>query len=167
MLKRVEKEQIVADLKDKFSKSQAVFLTNLVGLTSNKAVDVRKKVRDAKGTMVVARNTLFALATKGTPLETAVSQIKGPHALAFAFEDAAAVAKCLKDASDDTEGLVSLKAASLDGKLLNTAELKTLASLPSRDQMLATLLATFNAPASAFVRVLHSIKEQKEKAIQA
>ena len=88
--------------------------------------------------------------------------LKGPHAVAFAYEDAAAVAKCLKKAGDEHENVVELKAGLLDGKLLSKEELVQLANLPGKDQMLATLLATFNAPIGAFARVLEAIREQKE-----
>ena len=58
---------------------------------------------------------------------------------------------------------MDLKAGILDGQILTKAQVQQLADLPSRDQMLGTLLATFMAPASAFARVLYAIKEQKEQ----
>ena len=82
--------------------------------------------------------------------------------MAFAFKDAAAVAKKLTEVNKDFE-LVSIKAGALPDKVLTPAEIKQLASLPSREQMLATVLATFNAPVSAFVRVLNAIKEKQEQ----
>jgi large subunit ribosomal protein L10 len=162
MLNRTEKEAIIQDLKVDIGNAKAIFLTNLIGITSNDAVKVRKAVRDAKGKMVVTRNTLFRKASTGTPAEQLLADLKGPHALAFAFDDAAAVAKCLKEAGADLE-LVELKGGVLDGKVLSKAQVKQLADLPSRDQMLGTLLATFMAPASAFARVLYAINEKKEK----
>lgn len=161
MLSRSEKEAIVNGLKDDISNAKAVFLTNLIGVTSNESVKVRKDVRDAKGKVVITRNTLFERAAKGTDVEGLLKGLKGPTAVAFAFEDTAAVAKCLFEAGKELE-LVELKGGILDGKLLSPAELKALAQLPSRDQMLATLLATFNAPISALARVLNAIKESKE-----
>ena len=68
-----------------------------------------------------------------------------------------------KKAGESSENLVSLKAGLLEGKLLSSEELTTLANLPGKDQMLATLLATFNAPIGAFARVLNAIKEQKRR----
>tara|TARA_B100000927_G_scaffold98052_1_gene79324 strand:+ start:525 stop:983 length:459 start_codon:yes stop_codon:yes gene_type:complete len=147
------------------SSSTAVFLTNLVGLSSNDAVELRKQVREAGGSISVSRNTLFRMAAEGSPAEESFKDLKGPHALAFANEDAAAVAKCLKEAGKNSDDLVSLKAGLLEGKLLTKEELLTLANLPGKDQMLATLLATFNAPIGAFARVLNAIKEQKEETL--
>ena len=161
MLNRAEKEAIISDIKANIEKSQAIFLTNLIGITSNDAVSVRKAVRESNGKLIVARNTLFKKAAAGTPVEALVANLHGPHALAFAYDDAAATAKCLKTANSTME-LVELKGGVLEGNLLSKAEVKQLADLPSRDQMLGTLLATFMAPASAFARVLHAIKEKKE-----
>lgn len=162
MLNRSEKEAIIQDLQKDIGNAKAIFLTNLIGIKSNDAVSVRKAVRDSKGKMVVTRNTLFKKAAAGTPVEALVANLSGPHALAFAFEDPAAVAKCLKEAGA-TLDLVDLKGGVLDGQMLTKAQVKQLADLPSRDQMLGTLLATFLAPVSAFARVLYAIQEKKEK----
>ena len=162
MLNRSEKEAIIQDLKKDIGNAKAIFLTNLIGIKSNDAVSVRKAVRDSNGKMVVTRNTLFRKASMGTPAESLLADLKGPHALAFAFDDPAAVAKCLKVAGS-TLDLVDMKGGVLDGVMLSKAQVKQLADLPSRDQMLGTLLATFLAPVSAFARVLYAIQEKKEK----
>ena len=162
MLNRSEKEAIIQDLVKDIGRAKAIFLTNLIGIKSNEAVSVRKAVRDSNGKMVVTRNTLFKKAAAGTSLESLVSDLSGPHALAFAFDDPAAVAKSLKEAGATLE-LVELKGGVLDGQMLTKAQVKQLADLPSRDQMLGTLLATFLAPVSAFARVLYAIQEKKEK----
>ena len=161
MLTRANKESIVSGLKSDFEKAQAVFLTNLIGVKSNDANAIRKSIRDVKGKVVITRNSLIEIAAKGTQCESILKDLKGPNAVAIAYEDAAAVAKCLKDAGKDNE-LIELRSGVLDGKDLSVEEVIQLANLPSRDQMLATLLATFMAPTSAFVRVLNSIREQKE-----
>ena len=162
MLTRSSKEEIVKGIQDDIGNASAVILTNLIGVTSNESVAIRKEIRDAGGKVVVARNTLFRKAAEGTDLEQMLTDLKGPHALAFAFEDAAAVAKCLKEASKENEA-VAFKAGFLDGKALGVEDLKALADLPSRDEMLGTLLATFNAPISALARVMNSIREKKEE----
>ncbi len=161
MLNRDDKQAIIEGLKKDIGNAKAVFLTNLIGVTANDSVAIRKSVRDNKGKVVVTRNTLFVKAAVGTPVADLVANLKGPHALAFAFDDVAAVAKSLKDAGDNSE-LVTLKGGLLDGQLLTQAQVKQLASLPGRDQMLGTLLATFIAPVSAFARVLNAIKDKKE-----
>lgn len=163
MITRSQKEAQVAKIKENIAASRALFLTNLVGLDSNTAVSVRKNVRDANGAVVITRNTLFELAAKGTKAEGVLKNLKGNNAVAFAFEDAPGVAKALYDASKEHEEIVFLSAGLLGDEELSKEKIIELAKLPSRDQMLATLLATFNAPLSAFVRVMDAVKRKKEE----
>lgn len=163
MMTRAEKDAVVSSVRAQIEKSQAVFLTNLVGIPSVDSVRIRKNVREAKGHMVITRNTLFIRAAKGTFAEPLLTDLKGTSALAFAYEDAAAVAKVINDASGEFTDIVTVKGGMLGTQKLSKAEVVALAKLPSRDQMLGTLLATFNAPVSAFARVLFAINEQKEK----
>ncbi|OFZ39000.1 MAG: 50S ribosomal protein L10 [Bdellovibrionales bacterium RIFOXYB1_FULL_39_21] len=161
-MNRAEKEAVIGEVKTNISKAKAIFLTNLVGIESNNANAIRKSVRDVKGKLMITKNSLFEIAAKGTDYEKLLVNLKGSSAVAFAYDDVAAVAKCLRDAGAEKE-LVTLRGGMLDGKLLNTNDIKQLASLPSKPQMLATLLATFMAPASSFVRVLDAVREKKEK----
>ncbi len=162
MMTRAEKDVVVTSLKERIEKSQAVFLTNLVGIPSNDAVRIRKGVREAKGFMAITKNTLFARAAKGTYAEPLLKDLVGNNAVAFAYDDAAAVAKVVNDAAGEFENIVVVKGGMLGAQKLSKAEVVALAKLPSRDQMLATLLATFNAPVGAFVRVLDAVAKQKE-----
>jgi large subunit ribosomal protein L10 len=162
MMTRAEKDAVVSSIKEKIEKSQAVFLTNLVGIPSVDSVRIRKNVREANGHVVITRNTLFARAAVGTFAEGLLADLKGSTAVAFAYEDAAAVAKIINDASGEFNDIVTVQGGMLGTQKLSKAEVVALAKLPSRDQMLGTLLATFNAPVSAFARVLFAIQEQKQ-----
>ena len=162
MLKKEQKNEIIKNLREDIENSKAFFLTNFIGLTSNDAVEVRKNVREANGKVVVTRNTLFGKAAEGTKAENLLKDLKGPHAIAFAFEDAPGVAKVVKNAAKDFEEIVSFKGGFLGDEELDVNKIKALADLPSREEMLGTLLATFNAPISALARVLFAIQEQKE-----
>ena len=163
---RTDKETIVSGLRAKIDKSKALFLTNLIGVASNDANILRKNVREADGSVVIARNTLFRKAAEGTSAQDLLAKLKGPSAVAFAFEDAPGVAKALYDAGKEHE-LIELRGGLLGDQELTKADVEALAKLPSRDQMLATVLATFNAPVGAFVRVLDAIREQKESGGEA
>lgn len=158
---RAEKDVIIKDLREKIEKANGIFLTNLIGITSNQAVDIRRKVRESNGAVVVTRNTLFGKASEGTYAEELLKDLKGSNALAFAFEDAPGVAKAIYEASKDLEH-VTLRDGYLKQKLLPSTEVEALAKLPSRDEMLGTLLATFNAPISAFARLMNSVKDEME-----
>ena len=72
MITRQKKDAVIADLRDKITNSRAMFLTNVIGLTANDTVELRKKVREANGALVVTRNTLFGKAAEGTYAEEAL-----------------------------------------------------------------------------------------------
>lgn len=162
MLTRTRKEEIVASLKKDIEQASAIFLTNLIGIASNDSTAIRKGVRDASGKVVITRNTLISRAAVGTPAEGILKNLKGPHAVAIAFEDAPGVAKVLKTASKDHE-VIEFFGGLLNGEELSVQQINALADLPSREEMLGTLLATFIAPISAFARLLNSIKDECEK----
>jgi len=164
MLNRSQKEEIVKEVNALLTSSKAVFITNVVGMPSVESVKLRADIRSLKGQVVVTKNTLFKLAAEKTAAEDLLKNLSGPHALVFANEsgDPAAIAKALNTAID-AHPCISFKGGILDGKIISGQEVKQLAGLPSRDQMLGTLLATFMAPVSAFARVLHAVKEQKEQ----
>lgn len=167
MMTRAEKDAVVSSIREKIEKSQAVFLTNLVGIPSVDSVRIRKHVREANGHIAITRNTLFSRAAVGTYAEGLLKDLKGSTAVAFAFDDAAAVAKIVNDAAGEFDKIVTIKGGMLGDQKLSTAEVVALAKLPSRNEMLGTLLATFNAPVSAFARVLFAIQEQKGGPVEA
>src|SRR5690606_31269432 len=164
MMTRAEKDVVVAGIKANIEKAQAVFLTNLVGIPSVDSVRIRKQVREAKGHMVITRNTLFARAAKGTHVEGLLADLKGSTAVSFAFEDAPAVAKIINDAAGEFDGIVTVKGGMSDRKALSKAEFISLTKPPSRAEMLGTLLATFYALVFGFSRVLKAIREEQDPA---
>ncbi|MGH1469491.1 MAG: 50S ribosomal protein L10, partial [Bdellovibrionales bacterium] len=66
MITRADKEAVIKDLKEKITNSRAMFLTNVIGMEANQAVELRKTIRESKGALVVTRNTLFGKAAEGT-----------------------------------------------------------------------------------------------------
>ena len=166
MLTRAQKDVLITGLKKDLEGAKAVFLTDLIGITANDSVSIRKSVRQAEGKMIVTKNTFFRIASEGTPYEELLKSLKGTNAIAVAFNEAPAVAKAIYDASEDLEP-VELRGGLLDGKELSVDEIKALAKLPSREEMLGTLLATFNAPISAFVRTMEQIRAKKEEGGEA
>ena len=161
MMKRAQKDELIANLKKDIESARGIFLTNLIGISSNDAVALRKGIRESEGKIVVTRNTLFRIASQGTIAEEMLANLKGPHALAFAFEDAPGVAKALKIAGKEHE-VVELRGGILNGEVLSLQQVLELADLPSRDEMLGTVLATMMAPVSAFARLANSIKDECE-----
>lgn len=161
MITRAQKDAVIKDLKEKISNSSALFLTNVIGMEGTQAVELRKTIRESKGALIVTRNTLFGKAAEGTYAEDLFKGLKGTNAVAFAFEDAPGVAKALLETSKEIEA-VTLGKGFLNEELLDETRVMALAKLPSRDQMLGTLLATFQAPVSSLARLLNAIKDECE-----
>ena len=161
MITRESKSAVIKDLKEKIESSKALFLTNVIGIEANDAVALRKKVREANGGIVVTRNSLFGKAAEGTYAEELLKGLKGTNAVAFAYEDAPGVAKAIFETSKELEA-VSIGKGFLGTELIDEAQVATLAKLPSRDQMLSTVLATFQAPIATFARLMNAIKDECE-----
>jgi large subunit ribosomal protein L10 len=161
MITRESKEKVITELRASFAESNAVFLTNIIGMPSNESVQLRKDVRKLGGNIMVARNTLIASASKAEGFGTVFSDLNGSSALVFSYSDPSAIAKVVLDASKVYE-FIKFRGGYLGKTQLSGREVDALASLPPRNQVLATLLATFNAPISAFARVVDAIRLKKE-----
>jgi len=138
------KVETVAELTEKFSSSNAVFLTEYRGLTVSQLKELRKSI-SADATYAVAKNTLIEIAAKNANVTAFDGQLFGPTALAFAHGDAVSVAKALRDFAKANPLLV-VKTGILDGVALSAEEVKKLADLESREVLLAKAAGLFKAP---------------------
>src|SRR6266542_3830622 len=135
-MKRADKEQLVAELKEKIEGATALYYTDFTGLNVKRMTELRRRLRKANVEYVVIKNTLALRAVNESGL---VGQtLKGPTGLVFGA-DAVAAAKVLTDFAKEFEQKPAVKGGLLDGKTIDTAQVKQLASLPSREQMLADL----------------------------
>ncbi|WP_071141540.1 50S ribosomal protein L10 [Acidaminococcus timonensis] len=150
---RPEKASKVAELKDLLTASKGVVLVNYCGLTVAEDTELRAKMREAGVKYMVAKNTFIRIAAKEAGIEGLDSVLEHNTALAFSAEDPVAPAKILNDFSKDHKAL-ELKAGVLDGKVIAVEEVKALAELPSREELLAKLVGSMQAPISGLVNVL-------------
>lgn len=174
-----EKQAIVADLKERLTTAKGAVLTSYKGLTVAQDTELRRALREAGVSYHVVKNTLTRIAAKEAGLDELAEHLEGTTALAVSTEDAVAPAKVIsefikKNKLDDTEALV-VKAGLVDGKVIDVQEVKALASLPSREVLIAKLLGSMQAPISGTVNVLQgvirnavyvleAIRQQKESA---
>lgn len=154
---RAEKNEEISSLAQKFARSQAAFIVDYKGMNVEQVTLLRKKLTTLNCEMRVVRNTLAIRALKEVPNAeaTVADDLVGTNAVVFAYEDASASAKALAEFSKDVEHL-KLKAGLMDGARLDSAKVKQLASLPSKEALRAQLLGLFNMPATSFVRVLNA-----------
>lgn len=150
---RPEKAGKVAELKDLLSSSKGAVLVDYCGLTVAEDTELRSKMREAGVKYMVAKNTFIRIAAKEAGIEGLDAYLEHNTAVAFSAEDPVAPAKILNDFSKDHKAL-EIKAGILDGKVIALDEVKALAELPSRDELLAKLVGSMQAPISGLVNVL-------------
>ncbi|HYA38500.1 MAG TPA: 50S ribosomal protein L10 [Candidatus Methylomirabilis sp.] len=150
-----EKKAVVAEVSGKLTDAQAAMLAEYRGLSVAQMTTLRRKAHDSRVYLRVVKNTLARRAVEGTSFECLKDQMTGP--LAFAVSaDPVAVAKILSEFSKDNEAL-KIKAGAMGGKLMSVEQIKALATLPGREQLLAMLLGTMQAPIQKFVQTLNEV----------
>ena len=173
-MKLEAKQQITEDLHDRFAKSAIIVLTDYKGLDVTSINDLRRKLRESNIEYQVVKNTLLVRAAEDTEVAVLKDHFKGPSAVAISYDDPVAPAKVLTQFAKDNKEL-EIKVGVLNGKVLDAQAIKALATLPSREVLLAQFLSALNAVPTSFVRVLAevprsmlnvltAIKDQKEAA---
>ena len=173
-MKKEDKKLIAENLKERFSKSKVVIVTDYKGLDVMAINALRRKLREADIEYQVAKNTLLIRASEGTDVALVKDHFVGPSAIAISYEDPVAPAKVLTDFAKENEKL-EIKAGVMGNNLLDIADIKSLAALPSREVLLGQVLSAMNGVPTGFVRVLNgvtgnflnvlnAIKDQKEAA---
>ena len=155
------KEAKVAEIKEKLEKSKAVVLTNYQGLTVEEDTTLRKNLREAGVEYKVYKNTLVILAAKELGLEGIVEYLEGPVSIAFSYEDVTVGARVLNDFAKDHKKL-ELKAGIVEGEIYDGEKIKQLATIPSKEVLIAKLLGSIKSPLSKFAYLLNAIKDSKE-----
>jgi large subunit ribosomal protein L10 len=154
-MNRQEKEIAISEVKKLFAQSQAAFLVNYKGLDVAKLQSLRKVLREQNGKFKVTKANLMSIAVEGLPgVDSFKENFKDQVGLVFANKDVPAVSKKLVDFAKDNEAL-KIIAGYFESKTLSKQDLEILASLPSREILLAQLAGTLQAPISSFVRILN------------
>lgn len=160
-----DKVAAVDELKEKFSSSNAVVLTEYRGLSVALLKDLRRSIGE-DATYAVAKNTLTKIAAKDAGIEGLDDQLVGPTALAFINGDVATVAKGLRDFAKANPLLV-IKGGVMDGRVLDADEVKKLANLESRETLLAKLAGGMQANLQRAVFMLAAPLSQAARALGA
>ena len=150
-MKRSEKEQLVTELRDKLVSAQSLYYTDFTGLNVKRMTELRRRLKRAGVDYVVIKNTLALRAVNESGLVG--TKLKGPTGLVVG-KDPVAAAKVLTDFAKEFEDRPAMKGGMLQGKAIDNAQLKRMAALPSREQMLADLAASMQSPMAAFLGAL-------------
>ena len=165
-LKLEQKRSIVAELHQEAGKALAAVLADYRGMTVAQMTELRAEARRRGLYLRVIRNTLAQRAMAGTKFECLDGEFKGPTLLAFSRQEPGAAARLLKDSVQQYEAL-KIKALSIDGQLLDASQIDRVASLPTREEALAQLLAIMLAPAAKLARTLNEVPGKLARTLAA
>lgn len=170
---RAQKEEVVKELGQIFTDSGVVVVAHYTGLSVAEMQDFRGRLRDAGGSVRIAKNRLAKIAVEGTPCESMAEHLTGMTVLAYS-EDPVAAAKASMSFAKDNDKLVVL-GGSMGGEALDASGVERVSKMPSREELLAEIAGILGAPASniagaiggpasAIASILTTIEEKGEAA---
>jgi large subunit ribosomal protein L10 len=160
-----EKKEVVAEVSERLAKAQAVVLAEYRGIPVEQITVLRSQARASGVYLRVLKNTLARRAVKGTPFEKLSDQMVGPLAYGIS-DDPVAAAKVLHAYAKGNDKLV-IKGGAMPNYVMSAKEVGNLASMPSREQLLATLLGTMQAPVTKFVQTLNEVPSKFVRTLAA
>lgn len=151
-----QKKEAVASLVEKLGRAQGYYLIGFETMTVEQTINFRRRLKEKGLEFVVAKNTSLKIAVKqaGVP-EIPNEDYFGQSGFVFAYDDALAPAKIIKELFDKTEK-PRLKAAIVEGQYFNGKQLNVLATLPSKPELIASILGSLNAPVSGIVGAINA-----------
>ena len=155
-----QKQAVIDEIKAKLEGAEAVVLIDYMGTTVAEADALRKELRENDIDYTVYKNTLMKRAVAGTEFEPLGDAMKGPSAIAISKTDATAPGRLLKKAMKDFNKM-EFKAGVVEGQFYDKEGIEQIASIPSREELLAKFMGSIQSPVSKFVRTLSAIAESK------
>ena len=150
------KKQIVEEIKDKIAKSKSIVLVNNNGINVAQDTELRAAARKANVEYKVYKNRLLARAFNESGINGLESFLEGTTAIAFGYEDETCAPRIMNDYAKKTDKL-EIKVGVTDGAVADKASILKLASIPSKEVLIATLLHTLNNPVASLARALDAI----------
>lgn len=176
MVTQAQKQERLVELKDQLSRAQLAVVSDYRGLTVKEMTNLRRKIQESGGEYTVAKNTLLRRAlseTEGMPQIDGV--LAGPTALVLGYDDPVGPVKALMDYLKDNKKELDVRGGILEGRQVSAEDLKQIATLPSREELVAKLMGSMQSPAQGvaitlsgvarnLVYVLEAVRQQKENA---
>lgn len=158
--------EMLANIKSDLENAKAMWVVDYRGLTVKEIQQLRRDIREAGASMKVYKNTIMHIALAEMDGPNMDEILAGPSAFVIADEDPVASAKTIKTFAASNENLV-IKGGMMDGAYVDAEQVKAIASLPSREELIAKLLGTINNPLVQTVRVLNAPMEALARTISA
>lgn len=170
----VQKESLVDEIKARLTTAGGIIMADYRGLSVKEMQELRGKVRESGAELKIYKNRLTMIAIREVAMPSLDDYLTGPTALVFVSDDPVAPAKALQDFAKAHPAL-EIKGGLVQNQVVDSASVKAIASLPSREELIAKLMGMMlspirgfmgmaNAPASAFARTLAAVAEQKAAA---
>jgi len=150
-----QKQDLVAEVSEQVAKAQTIVIAEYRSLTVADMTDLRRKARGAGVYLRVVKNTLARRAVDGTPFSGLGDQLTGPLAYGIS-SDPVSAAKVLSDYAKTNDKLV-IRGGAMANLVMSAQDVGRLASMPSREQLLAQLMGTMKAPVGKFVQTLNEV----------
>src|SRR6266699_2159322 len=157
MKTKAQKQKDLDALAEQFKQAHAAMLVSFKNMTVAKDQELRNQLREAGVTYSVVKNTLARKAAAGTPLEPMSDQFKGVTAVALSISDPVGLSKAISKFSKANPDIFSFKVGLVEGKVVELKEVESIASLPSRDELLSKVLFLINCQAQRLVTVLQAV----------
>lgn len=158
-----QKQVIIDEIKGKLEKAQSAVVIDYIGTTVAEADAMRRKLRDANVDYTVYKNTLVKRAVEGTQYEGLAEVLEGPSAVAISYEDAVAPARVINGIIKEYKKM-SFKAGVVEGTFFDAKGIEAIATLPSREELIAKFLGSIQSPVSKAVRTFQAIADAKAEA---
>lgn len=157
MKTKERKQNDLNALAEQLQNSKSAMIVSFNKLTVNKDQEFRNQLREAGAKYQVVKNTIARLAVKGTPYENASEHFKGVTGIVWTENDPVILAKTISKFVKANGDFYKLKAGIVDGKVVNSAQVEAIASLPSKEELLSQLLYVINAQAQRIVTVINAV----------
>jgi large subunit ribosomal protein L10 len=156
MKKRSEKQADLDKLKAELAKVSTVILTTFQGIKVDEDTKLRRAVQAAGGKYKVVKNTLAERAGAGTPAENLLKNLTGTNSIAYTEADPVALAKAITKIAKDVPAF-QFKSGVVEGRVVSIADIKQLANLPSKDELISKIMFLLNAPAERIAVALNAL----------
>jgi large subunit ribosomal protein L10 len=165
-MRKEQKAVIIEELTERLKESSVILLSDFTGMNTETATEIRKRFREASVTYRVVKNTLARRALKDAGFSELVDKVKGPNGVAMSGSDPVSAAKILVEfeKKGDTPKITT---GWIDANVVTAADIRRIASLPSREQLLAQIAAGFQAPVSGLARLLHELTRKMVATLDA
>ena len=165
--RKEQKAEQVELLTEKLKKAKVAVLTDYRGLTVSQIQELRGKLRTGNVEYRVVKNTLARRAAEAAGLPALQSELEGPVAIAFGYDDLSLPAKLINEFVRATRLKLDVKGGLVEGRVVSPDQVKQLADLPSRETLLAQLLGTLQSPVGQLLAIMQTPHQQLLGALNA